>query len=31
MAAVLAYGPGTVLSHRAAAALWGMRGGTGWR
>jgi hypothetical protein len=28
MAAVLAYGPGTVLSHRAAAALWGMRGGT---
>jgi very-short-patch-repair endonuclease len=28
MAAVLAYGPDTVLSHRAAAALWGMRGGT---
>ena len=28
MAAVLAYGPGTVLSHRAAAVLWGMRGGT---
>ena len=28
MAAVLACGPGAVLSHRAAAALWGMRGGT---
>ena len=28
MAAVLAYGPDAVLSHRAAAALWGMRGGT---
>jgi very-short-patch-repair endonuclease len=28
MAAVLAYGPHAVLSHRAAAALWGMRGGT---
>ncbi len=28
MAAVLTYGPGAVLSHRAAAALWGMRGGT---
>jgi very-short-patch-repair endonuclease len=27
MAAVLACGPGAVLSHRAAAALWGMRGG----
>src|SRR5829696_582004 len=27
-AAVLAYGPHAVLSHRAAAALWGMRGGT---
>jgi hypothetical protein len=24
-AAVLAYGPGTVLSHRSAAALWGIR------
>jgi very-short-patch-repair endonuclease len=28
MAAVLAYGPRAVLSHRAAAALWGMRVGT---
>ena len=28
MAAVLAYGPDAVLSHRAAAALWGMRAGT---
>jgi very-short-patch-repair endonuclease len=28
MAAVLAYGSLAVLSHRAAAALWGMRGGT---
>jgi hypothetical protein len=28
MAAVLACGPGAVLSHRAAAALWGIRGGT---
>ena len=28
MAATLAYGPHAVLSHRAAAALWGMRGGT---
>jgi hypothetical protein len=28
MAAVLTYGPHAVLSHRAAAALWGMRGGT---
>jgi very-short-patch-repair endonuclease len=27
-AAVLAFGPHAVLSHRAAAALWGMRGGT---
>lgn len=27
MAAVLACGPGAVLSHRAAAALWGMRRG----
>jgi hypothetical protein len=27
MAATLAYGPGAVLSHRAAAALWGMREG----
>src|SRR3954452_21510460 len=27
MAAVLACGPGAVLSHRAAAALWGMRHG----
>ena len=27
MAAVLAAGPGAVLSHRAAAALWGVRGG----
>jgi very-short-patch-repair endonuclease len=27
MAAVLACGPRAVLSHRAAAALWGMRGG----
>jgi very-short-patch-repair endonuclease len=26
MAAVLACGPGAVLSHRSAAALWGMRG-----
>jgi very-short-patch-repair endonuclease len=28
MAAVLACGPGAVLSHRAAASLWGIRGGT---
>ena len=28
MAAVLACGPQAVLSHRAAAVLWGMRGGT---
>ena len=28
MAAVLACGPGAVLSHKAAAALWGIRGGT---
>jgi very-short-patch-repair endonuclease len=28
MAAVLACGPDAVLSHRAAAALWGIRGGT---
>lgn len=28
MAGVLACGPDAVLSHRAAAALWGMRGGT---
>jgi very-short-patch-repair endonuclease len=28
MAAVLACGPGAVLSYRAAAALWGIRGGT---
>jgi very-short-patch-repair endonuclease len=28
MAAVLASGPGAVLSHRAAAALWGIRGGS---
>jgi very-short-patch-repair endonuclease len=28
MAAVLAAGPGAVLSHRSAAALWGMRSGT---
>src|SRR4051794_5354725 len=28
MAAVLAAGPGAVLSHRAAAALWGLRSGT---
>jgi very-short-patch-repair endonuclease len=28
MAAVLACGPGAVLSHRGAAALWGVRGGT---
>jgi very-short-patch-repair endonuclease len=28
MAAVLACGPGAVLSHRAAAALWGMRSGS---
>jgi hypothetical protein len=28
MAAILVCGPGAVLSHRAAAALWGMRGGT---
>jgi very-short-patch-repair endonuclease len=28
MAAVLACGPGAVLGYRAAAALWGMRGGT---
>jgi very-short-patch-repair endonuclease len=27
MAAVLTYGPHAVLSHRAAASLWGMRGG----
>jgi very-short-patch-repair endonuclease len=27
MAGVLACGPGAVLSHRAAAALWGIRGG----
>jgi hypothetical protein len=27
MASVLACGPGAVLSHRAAAALWGIRGG----
>ncbi len=27
MAALLACGPGAVLSHRAAAALWGIRGG----
>ena len=26
MAAVLACGPGAVLSHRSAAALWGIRG-----
>jgi len=25
MAAVLAGGPGAVLSHRSAAALWGLR------
>ena len=29
MAAVLACGPGAVLSHRSAAALWGMRGHSG--
>jgi uncharacterized protein DUF559 len=29
MAAVLAGGPGAVLSHRSAAALWGIRPGTG--
>jgi very-short-patch-repair endonuclease len=28
MAALLSCGPGAVLSHRAAAALWGIRGGT---
>lgn len=28
MAAVLACGPGAVLSHRSAAALWGIRGST---
>ena len=28
MAAVLAAGPGAVLSHRSAAALWGIRNGT---
>jgi hypothetical protein len=28
MAAVLACGPGAILSHRAAAALWGIRGGS---
>jgi very-short-patch-repair endonuclease len=28
LAAVLACGPSAVLSHRAAAALWGIRGGT---
>jgi very-short-patch-repair endonuclease len=28
MAAVLACGPGAVLSHHAAAALWGIRGGS---
>ena len=28
MAAVLACGPGAVLSHRAAASLWNIRGGT---
>ncbi len=28
MAAVLACGPGAVLSHRSAAALWGLRGST---
>jgi very-short-patch-repair endonuclease len=28
MAAVLAYGRGAVLSHRAGAALWGIRGGS---
>lgn len=28
LAAVLACGPGAVISHRAAAALWGIRGGT---
>src|SRR3954469_1207906 len=28
MAAVLAAGPGAVLSHRAAAALWGLRQST---
>jgi very-short-patch-repair endonuclease len=28
MAAVLACGPGAVVSHRAAAALWGIRGGS---
>ena len=27
-AAVLAFGPGAVLSYRAAAALWGVRGGS---
>ena len=31
MAAVLAGGPGAVLSHRSAAALWGMRGASGGR
>jgi very-short-patch-repair endonuclease len=29
MAAVLASGPGAVLSHRSAAALWGIRGSAG--
>lgn len=29
MAAVLASGPGAVLSHASAAALWGLRGATG--
>jgi predicted transcriptional regulator of viral defense system len=29
MAAVLAAGPGAVLSHRSAGALWGLRGGSG--
>lgn len=28
MAAVLTYGPGAVVSHRAGAALWGIRGGS---
>ena len=31
MAAVLAGGPGAVLSHRSAAALWGLRGASGAR
>jgi hypothetical protein len=30
MAAVLFCGPDAVLSHRSAAALWGMRGASGW-